>query len=114
MESLFGGELGLLGGGEGGGLKEDGGCGRVGWRGSPSPEDMYSASHFALITAYQEIKSRLAGLERENSSIKRKLKIYEIKVHAEMVAMSVAGDTGTIAGTGNYTGRGNFRRNNDG
>ncbi|KAG5262558.1 hypothetical protein AALO_G00276390 [Alosa alosa] len=79
MESLFGGELGLLGGGEGGGLKEDGGCGGVGWRGSPSPEDMYSASNFALITAYQEIKSRLAGLERENSSIKRKLKIYEIK-----------------------------------
>ena len=83
MESLFGGELGLLGGGEGGGgLKEDGGgCGgSVGWRGSPSPEDMYSASHFALISAYQEIKSRLAGLERENGSIKRKLKMYEIKV----------------------------------
>ncbi|XP_031416978.1 TANK-binding kinase 1-binding protein 1 isoform X2 [Clupea harengus] len=82
MESLFGGELGLLGGGEGGGgLKEDGGgCGgSVGWRGSPSPEDMYSASHFALISAYQEIKSRLAGLERENGSIKRKLKMYEIK-----------------------------------
>ncbi|XP_066522779.1 TANK-binding kinase 1-binding protein 1 [Hoplias malabaricus] len=75
MESLFGGELGLLGGSEG--LKEDG-CG-VGWAGSPSPEDMYSASHFALISAYQDIKTRLAGLERENTDIKRKLKIYEIK-----------------------------------
>ncbi|KAL6475314.1 hypothetical protein MHYP_G00163540 [Metynnis hypsauchen] len=75
MESLFGGELGLLGGNEG--LKEDG-CG-VGWAGSPSPEDMYSASHFALIRAYQDIKTRLAGLERENTDIKRKLKIYEIK-----------------------------------
>uniref|UniRef100_A0A4W4EKK0 UBZ1-type domain-containing protein n=1 Tax=Electrophorus electricus TaxID=8005 RepID=A0A4W4EKK0_ELEEL len=75
MESLFGGELGLLGGTEG--LKEDG-CG-VGWAGSPLPEDMYSASHFALISAYQDIKTRLAGLERENTDIKRKLKLYEIK-----------------------------------
>ncbi|XP_076855319.1 TANK-binding kinase 1-binding protein 1 [Brachyhypopomus gauderio] len=75
MESLFGGELGLLGGPEG--LKEDG-CG-VGWAGSPSPEDVYSASHFALISAYQDIKTRLAGLERENTDIKRKLKLYEIK-----------------------------------
>uniref|UniRef100_A0A3B3R519 TBK1 binding protein 1 n=1 Tax=Paramormyrops kingsleyae TaxID=1676925 RepID=A0A3B3R519_9TELE len=75
MESLFGGELGLLGGGEG--LKEDV-CG-VGWPTSPIPDDIYSASHFALITAYHDIKTRLAGLERENSSIKRKLKLYEIK-----------------------------------
>ncbi|KAI1887137.1 hypothetical protein AGOR_G00203030 [Albula goreensis] len=75
MESLFGGELGLLGGGDG--LKEDG-CG-VNWPSAPLPDDMYSASHFALITAYHDIKTRLAGLERENSSIKRKLKIYEIK-----------------------------------
>ncbi|KAK7134811.1 hypothetical protein R3I93_018049 [Phoxinus phoxinus] len=75
MESLFGGQLGLLGGNEG--LKEDG-CG-VGWSSSPLSEDMYSASHFALISAYQDIKSRLAGLERENADIKRKLKIYEIK-----------------------------------
>lgn len=83
MQSLFGGgELGLLGGGggDGGGLKEDG-CGSVAWRSPPlPPEDVYSASHFALITAYQDIKMRLAGLERENTSIKRKLKIYEIKV----------------------------------
>ncbi|MBN3305453.1 TBKB1 protein, partial [Amia calva] len=74
MESLFGGELGLLGGE---GLKEDG-CG-VGWPGAPLPDDMYSASHFALITAYHDIKTRLASLERENSGLKRKLKIYEIK-----------------------------------
>ncbi|XP_029620133.1 TANK-binding kinase 1-binding protein 1-like [Salmo trutta] len=76
MESLFGGELRLLGGGEG--LKEDS-CGDVGWSSSSLPDDMYSVSHFALITAYQDIKTRLAGLERENSGIKRKLKIYEIK-----------------------------------
>uniref|UniRef100_A0A8C9VZ52 TBK1 binding protein 1 n=1 Tax=Scleropages formosus TaxID=113540 RepID=A0A8C9VZ52_SCLFO len=79
MESLFGGDLGLLAGGEG--LKEDG-CG-VGWSSAPLPDDIYSASHFALITAYHDIKSRLAGLERENSSIKRKLKMYEIKVMME-------------------------------
>nr|CBN81699.1 TANK-binding kinase 1-binding protein [Dicentrarchus labrax] len=82
MQSLFGGgELGLLGGGgDAGGLKEDG-CGSVAWHSSAlPPDDVYSASHFALITAYQDIKTRLACLERENSSIKRKLKIYEIKV----------------------------------
>uniref|UniRef100_A0A3Q0S1F6 TBK1 binding protein 1 n=1 Tax=Amphilophus citrinellus TaxID=61819 RepID=A0A3Q0S1F6_AMPCI len=82
MQSLFGGggELGLLGGGgDAGGLKEDG-CGSVAWRSSPLPHDeVYSTSHFALITAYQDIKTRLACLERENTSIKRKLKIYEIK-----------------------------------
>uniref|UniRef100_A0A1A8D413 TBK1 binding protein 1 n=2 Tax=Nothobranchius kadleci TaxID=1051664 RepID=A0A1A8D413_NOTKA len=50
------------------------------WRASPLPaDDVYSASHFALISAYQEIKTRLGSLERENTSIKRKLKIYEIK-----------------------------------
>lgn len=81
MQSLFGGELGLLGGGgDAGGFKEDG-CGSVVWRSSPlTPDDVYSASHFALISAYQDIKTRLACLERENSSIKRKLKMYEIKV----------------------------------
>ncbi|XP_014884571.1 TANK-binding kinase 1-binding protein 1 [Poecilia latipinna] len=82
MQSLFGGgELGLLGGGgsDAGGLKEDG-CGSMAWRTSALPsDDVYSASHFTLISAYQEIKTRLASLERENTSIKRKLKIYEIK-----------------------------------
>ncbi|CAB1337968.1 unnamed protein product, partial [Coregonus sp. 'balchen'] len=76
MESLFGGELRLLGGGEG--LNEDS-CGDVGWSSSSLPDDLYSVSHFTLITAYQDIKTRLAGMERENSGIKRKLKIYEIK-----------------------------------
>jgi len=82
MQSLFGGgELGLLGGGGGGDLKEDGCGGVTSWHSSPlPPDDVYSASHFALISAYQEIKGRLALLERENTSIKRKLKIYEIKV----------------------------------
>lgn len=82
MQSLFGGgQLGLLGGGgDTGGLKEDG-CGSVAWNSSTlPPDDVYSASHFALITAYQDIKTRLVCLERENTSIKRKLKIYEIKV----------------------------------
>lgn len=83
MQSLFGGgELGLLGGGSGdtGGLKEDV-CGGVAWNSSAlAPDDVYSTSNFALITAYQDIKSRLACLERENTTIKRKLKMYEIKV----------------------------------
>ncbi|XP_071031657.1 TANK-binding kinase 1-binding protein 1-like isoform X2 [Oncorhynchus clarkii lewisi] len=78
MESLFGGELGLLGGGEG--LRDDG-CGLgsgVNWSSSPIQDDMYP-SHFTLAAAYHDIKTRLASLERENSSIKRKLKNYEVK-----------------------------------
>ncbi|KAL0992418.1 hypothetical protein UPYG_G00093060 [Umbra pygmaea] len=78
MESLFGGELGLLGGGDG--LRDDG-CGLgsgVSWSASPIQDDMYP-SHFALAAAYHDIKTRLASLERENSSIKRKLKNYEVK-----------------------------------
>uniref|UniRef100_A0A8D2KRP4 TBK1 binding protein 1 n=1 Tax=Varanus komodoensis TaxID=61221 RepID=A0A8D2KRP4_VARKO len=52
------------------------------WLDSPNTDlssEMCSASHFALITAYDDIKNRLTGLERENSSLKRKLKMYEIK-----------------------------------
>nr|XP_006214371.2 TANK-binding kinase 1-binding protein 1 [Vicugna pacos] len=48
--------------------------------GDPSlGEDMCSASHFALITAYGDIKERLGGLERENATLRRRLKVYEIK-----------------------------------
>nr|XP_020641253.1 TANK-binding kinase 1-binding protein 1 [Pogona vitticeps]XP_020641254.1 TANK-binding kinase 1-binding protein 1 [Pogona vitticeps] len=52
------------------------------WLDSPNTDlssDMCSASHFALITAYDDIKNRLTGLERENAILKRKLKMYEIK-----------------------------------
>ncbi|XP_074175744.1 TANK-binding kinase 1-binding protein 1 isoform X3 [Rhinolophus sinicus] len=41
--------------------------------------DMCSASHFALITAYGDIKERLGGLERENATLRHRLKVYEIK-----------------------------------
>lgn len=44
--------------------------------------DMCSASHFALITAYGDIKERLGGLERENATLRRRLKVYEIKVRS--------------------------------
>lgn len=53
------------------------------WVDSPNTDqsgDMCSASHFALITAYGDIKERLSALERENASLRRKLKVYEIKV----------------------------------
>lgn len=93
MQSLFGGgELGLLGGGSGdaGGLKEDG-LGSVAWNSSTlPPDDVYSASNFALISAYQDIKTRLACLERENTTIKRKLKMYEIKVWTSRSRCAVA------------------------
>nr|XP_057904925.1 TANK-binding kinase 1-binding protein 1-like isoform X2 [Doryrhamphus excisus] len=62
--------LGLLGGGEG--LRDD-----VGWSADHLQGDVYPASGLALAAAYHDIKTRLASLERENSSIKRKLKHYE-------------------------------------
>ncbi|XP_075437619.1 TANK-binding kinase 1-binding protein 1, partial [Ascaphus truei] len=52
------------------------------WLDSPNTDlsgDMCSASHFALITAYSDIKERLSALERENAALRRKLKVYEIK-----------------------------------
>ncbi|NXF96733.1 TBKB1 protein, partial [Eubucco bourcierii] len=52
------------------------------WLDSPNTDlsgEMCSASHFALITAYDDIKNRLTGLERENSTLKRRLKMYEGK-----------------------------------
>lgn len=39
----------------------------------------HSASHFALITAYNDIKQRLIGMERDNSTLKRKLRQYDLK-----------------------------------
>ncbi|NWX93877.1 TBKB1 protein, partial [Nothoprocta pentlandii] len=52
------------------------------WLDSPTTDlsgETCSASHFALVTAYDDIKNRLTGLERENSALKRRLKMYELK-----------------------------------
>lgn len=82
MDLFRRGELGLLGGGGGGeGLREDVGVSGISWSASQLPEDVYPASGLALAAAYHDIKTRLACLERENSSIKRKLKHYEVKVN---------------------------------
>lgn len=81
MDSLFSGRLSLLGSVEGG-LREEGGCG-MGWPASLAPlsDDMYPpTSQFALAAAYHDIKTRLASLERENITIKHKLKNYEVEV----------------------------------
>ncbi|XP_028268026.1 TANK-binding kinase 1-binding protein 1-like [Parambassis ranga] len=85
MMDLFGrGELGLLGGGGGGeGLRDDVGVSGISWSASRLPDDMYPASGLALAAAYHDIKTRLASLERENSSIKRKLKHYEFPMISE-------------------------------
>ncbi|XP_019959216.2 TANK-binding kinase 1-binding protein 1-like isoform X1 [Paralichthys olivaceus] len=78
MMDLYGrGELGLLGGGES--LRDDMGGSGISWSSNRLPEDMYPSSGLALAAAYHDIKTRLASLERENSSIKRKLKHYEVK-----------------------------------
>ncbi|XP_029363965.1 TANK-binding kinase 1-binding protein 1-like [Echeneis naucrates] len=77
MMDLFGrGELGLLGGE---GLRDDVGVPGISWSANRLPEDIYPASGLALAAAYHDIKTRLASLERENSSIKKKLKNYEVK-----------------------------------
>ncbi|XP_034395852.1 TANK-binding kinase 1-binding protein 1-like [Cyclopterus lumpus] len=77
MDLFRRGELGLLGGGDG--LRDDVGIPGISWPANRLPEDMYPASGLALAAAYHDIKTRLASLERENSSIKRKLKHYEVK-----------------------------------
>lgn len=78
MDLFRRGELGLLGGGEG--LRDDVAVSGISWSANRLPEDVYPASGLALAAAYHDIKTRLACLERENSSIKRKLKHYEVKV----------------------------------
>lgn len=81
MMDLFSrGELGLLGGGEG--LRDDVAAHGIRWPPSRLPEDMYPPSGLALAAAYHDIKLRLASLERENSSIKRKLEHYKVKVES--------------------------------
>ncbi|XP_032393168.1 TANK-binding kinase 1-binding protein 1 isoform X2 [Etheostoma spectabile] len=74
------GELGLLGGE---GLRDDVAVSGISWSADRLPEDMYPASGLALAAAYHDIKTRLASLERENSSIKRKLKHYEFPMISE-------------------------------
>lgn len=81
MDLFRRGELGLLGGG-GEGLRDDVGVPGISWSANRLPEDMYPPSGLALAAAYHDIKTRLASLERENSSIKRKLKHYEVKVES--------------------------------
>ncbi|XP_053707764.1 TANK-binding kinase 1-binding protein 1-like isoform X2 [Synchiropus splendidus] len=74
MMDLFGrGELSLLGGGD------EVAISGISWSTSQLPDDVYPASGLALAAAYHDIKTRLASLERENSSIKLKLKQYEYK-----------------------------------
>ncbi|KAM9844072.1 TANK-binding kinase 1-binding protein 1-like [Aulostomus maculatus] len=78
MMDVFGrGELGLLGAGEG--LRDDVGVSGISWSATQLPDDMYPPTGLAFAAAYHDIKTRLASLERENSSIKRKLKHYEFK-----------------------------------
>ncbi|KAJ6666474.1 hypothetical protein lerEdw1_020197 [Lerista edwardsae] len=51
------------------------------------------ASHFALVTAYEDIKKRLKETERENSFLKKRLRLLEEKllgVHLDETASSVS------------------------
>ncbi|GCC32997.1 hypothetical protein chiPu_0011463 [Chiloscyllium punctatum] len=52
------------------------------WADAPNTDltgEEYTASHYALITAYNDIKQRLIGMERDNSTLKRKLRQYDLK-----------------------------------
>ncbi|KAI5607258.1 TANK-binding kinase 1-binding protein 1, partial [Silurus asotus] len=71
MESLLREQFGLKGGSES--LREEV-CGMIRW---PPSSLCVDINQFAA--AYHEIRLRLAGLERENSSIRKKLKNYEMK-----------------------------------
>ncbi|XP_060713469.1 TANK-binding kinase 1-binding protein 1-like isoform X2 [Tachysurus vachellii] len=71
MESLLREQFGFKGGSDS--LREEV-CGMIRW---PSSSLSVDINEFAA--AYHEIRLRLAGLERENSSIRRKLKNYEMK-----------------------------------
>ena len=41
------------------------------------------ASHFALVTAYEDIKKRLRETERENALLRKRVKQLEDKVNSE-------------------------------
>ncbi|XP_067869612.1 TANK-binding kinase 1-binding protein 1 isoform X2 [Heterodontus francisci] len=63
-------------------LTQEGQHDDVEWAAAPNRDltsEEYSASHFALITAYNDIKQRLISMERENSTLKRKLRQYDLK-----------------------------------
>lgn len=42
------------------------------------------ASHFALVTAYEDIKKRLKETEKENSFLKKRVRILEEKVRKKV------------------------------
>ncbi|KAM4029545.1 5-azacytidine-induced protein 2 isoform 2-T5 [Anomaloglossus baeobatrachus] len=50
---------------------------------SASSGEASVASHFALVTAYEDIKKRLKDTERENSTLKKRLRQMEDKLCAE-------------------------------
>lgn len=47
---------------------------------SVCPGDESVASHFALVTAYEDIKKRLRDTERENTLLRKRVKQLEDKV----------------------------------
>ncbi|XP_077415490.1 TANK-binding kinase 1-binding protein 1-like isoform X2 [Vanacampus margaritifer] len=80
MEVFGTAELELLRSGEG--LRDDIDMSAISWSADHLQDDsMYPASGLAVAAAYHDIKTRLASLERENSSIKRKLKQYEFPIN---------------------------------
>ncbi|XP_061703114.1 TANK-binding kinase 1-binding protein 1-like isoform X2 [Syngnathoides biaculeatus] len=77
MEVFGSAELELLGGGER--LRDDLDMTPISWSADHFQDDTYAESGLAVAGAYHNIKTRLANLEKENSSIKRKLQQYEVK-----------------------------------
>lgn len=50
------------------------------------------ASHFALVTAYEDIKKRLRDTERDNTLLKKRVKQLEEKVGMERGRIRIVGD----------------------
>ena len=64
------------------------------------------ASHFALVTAYEDIKKRLRDTERENTLLRKRVKQLEDKVSSTQETGGVEDKVSTTQETGGGGGQG--------
>lgn len=68
-------------------LKHETACPAIESPVSGCPGDESLASHFALVTAYEDIKTRLRDAEQENASLRRRVRQLEDKVLSDHISM---------------------------